>query len=298
MKIVNVEQGTPEWHEFRKAHLPASLAPEMMGEGYETRRKLLREWGQPKEVNDFQQRIFDRGHELEKAALEYACELACEDLYPVSGVISHGDLPDGLSSDVIELLDGRLSASFDGIDMEHSLVWEHKTWKPAIQLALDDGEIPLQYRIQMEQQLLVSGAEKVLFMASDETHECHAYYESDPELRLRLCNAWAEFVRDLDSEPETRIAVDDPEWINIESHIKQAQAQIQSAEIMLDHWRHRAIAYADGDNVKGANIELVAITRKGSISYAKAFKELLPEADLESFRGEPVTSIQLREVKG
>jgi hypothetical protein len=54
----------------------------------------------------------------------------------------------------------------------------------------------------MEQQLLVSGAERVLFMASkwagDEiVEERHCWYASDPALRAEIVAGWAQFEADL-----------------------------------------------------------------------------------------------------
>ena len=44
MKIVNLTQGTPEWHAHRARHFNASDAPAMMGcNPYMTRAQLLRE---------------------------------------------------------------------------------------------------------------------------------------------------------------------------------------------------------------------------------------------------------------
>ena len=75
MKVIQLDQGTPEWHQFRATHLTASQAPEMLGHGYESRSTFIRNWGRQKPVNDHMQRIFDRGHELEAAALPLACEI-------------------------------------------------------------------------------------------------------------------------------------------------------------------------------------------------------------------------------
>ena len=55
--------------------------------------------------------------------------------------------------------------------------------------------------------------------------------------------------------------------------------------------------YAQERDVVGLNYRVQKTTRKGSISYAKAFKSLMPQADLEPFRGELVETLQLKEVK-
>jgi hypothetical protein len=63
--------------------------------------------------------------------------------------------------------------------------------------------LPEHYRVQMEQQCMVSGAERVLFMASKWSNdgtlieERHCWYYPDAELRARIVAGWAQFERDL-----------------------------------------------------------------------------------------------------
>lgn len=82
-------------------------------------------------------------------------------------------------------------------------IFEHKTLNKDIRAALTTGVIPEQYRIQMEQQLLVYGGDRCLFMASewddnDELiEEVHCWYEPDLELRARIVQGWAQLETDI-----------------------------------------------------------------------------------------------------
>ncbi|MEO8021110.1 lambda-exonuclease family protein [Polaromonas sp.] len=191
MNIVPFLQGTPEWLAHRATHFNASDAPAMMGcSPYKTRSQLLHEMhtGLAPEVDASTQRRYADGHRFEALARPLAEKIIGEDLYPVVG-----------SS-------GKLSASFDGLNMDESIAFEHKTMNAAL---YGDGapwgsdfEIPLQYRVQMEQQLMVSGAEKVLFMASrwdgDELDvEQHCWYTSDDKLRETIERGWEQLAIDL-----------------------------------------------------------------------------------------------------
>jgi len=117
MKTLNLVQGSSAWQAVRLNHFTASEAPIMMGASpYMTREELLdmKTTGITAEVNDQQQRIFDRGHALEKLALPLAEKVLGVDLYPVTGCAEIDGLP--------------LLASFDGMDMLEELGFEHKTY--------------------------------------------------------------------------------------------------------------------------------------------------------------------------
>ena len=188
MQEHKIIQGTPEWHEFRSRHLNASDAPAMMGESpYKTRDELLREkaTGVAVDVSEETQRRFDDGHRFEALARPLAEKIIGEELYPVVGS------------------EGKFGASFDGMTMLGDVIFEHKTLNAALAAIDPDEELPLYYRIQMEHQLMVSGAEKCLFMASkwDASDqligESHRWHSPDLALRQRIVDGWAQFEKDL-----------------------------------------------------------------------------------------------------
>ena len=197
MQEHKIIQGTPEWHEFRAQHLNASDAPAMMGESpYKTRDALLREkaTGVVAEVSSETQRRFDDGHRFEALARPLAEKIIGEELYPVVGS------------------NGKFSASFDGMTMLGDVIFEHKTLNAALAVINPDDRLPLHYRIQMEHQLMVSGAEKCLFMASkwdggDQLIESrHWWYFPDLLLRESIVFGWKQLEKDAASytPPEVR----------------------------------------------------------------------------------------------
>jgi len=181
-------QGSPEWLAYRSTHFNASDAPAMLGVSpYKTRAELLRELhtGLSPDVDAATQRRFDAGHAAEAAARPLAESEIGEDLYPVVGSLEIEGLP--------------LSASFDGLTMAENIVWEHKLMNVNLAESLADGIIPDQYAPQLEQQLLVSGATKALFMATsaDRTAMECVWYTSIPEIRQQLTASWKQFAIDL-----------------------------------------------------------------------------------------------------
>lgn len=190
MQIHNLIQGSAEWHHFRKDHLPASEAPAMLGVSpYKTRSELLHErsTGLIKEVDATTQSRFDDGHRFEALARPFAEEIIGGDLFPVVGSL------------------GKLSASFDGLTMDESICFEHKTLNDDIRSASSAADLGLHLRVQMEQQLYISGAEKCLFFASrfddhgDLIESVHHWYFPDLDLRAKILAGWEQFEKDLAS---------------------------------------------------------------------------------------------------
>lgn len=195
MQIVSLVQGSADWHAHRAKHFNASDAPAMMGcSSYKSRSELIKELatGLTGEVDAATQRRFDDGHRFEALARPLAEEIIGEDLSPCVGV------------------NGKYSASFDGLTFMNDQAFEHKTLNKALRQALAEGDLPLQYRVQMEQQAMVSGCDRILFMASEWTgdgvlvEERHCWYEPDAELRAQIIAGWEQLEKDVAAYvPET-----------------------------------------------------------------------------------------------
>ncbi|WP_414492027.1 lambda-exonuclease family protein [Stenotrophomonas maltophilia] len=191
MITVELIQGTPEWHAHRASHFNASDAPAMMGcSPYKTRSQLLREFatGAAIEHDAATLQRFADGHRFEDLARPLAEQIIGEELYPCVGV------------------DGKFSASFDGLTLLEDKAFEHKSLNDDLRLAMpvDGGDacLPLHYQVQMEHQAMVSGAERVLFMASkwngdNLVEERHCWYTPNPELRAKIVAGWAQFDADV-----------------------------------------------------------------------------------------------------
>jgi len=202
MQLIELEQGGELWHAHRAAHFNASECAAMLGiSPYMTRDELLRlkKTGVAPEINEHQQRLFDQGHQIEALLRPVAEEQLGQELFPCVGVLEGT----------------KLSASFDGLTMDERTVFEAKTLNQTLKgiLSMYDGysdiisgqSLPLHYQAQLEQQLLVSGAEKALFMAGNINEEggigeyLYCEYTADPELRQRILHGWQQFEKDLET---------------------------------------------------------------------------------------------------
>lgn len=210
-------QGSPEWLAHRDNCYNGSVLASALGTNpHKSRDQLIHEivTGEKEEVTPEKQKIFDKGHIFEELARPLAEELLGEDLYPVVMSVA----VDGLSR--------RLGSSLDGKVASDRVNWEHKTLNTALAAALEQGTIPEQYHGQMEQGMLINGAEKCLFSASrwnlapgfeeedgaiygyitdDEGNPVryvlldikHAWYASNPELRAKIVPTWQQLEQDI-----------------------------------------------------------------------------------------------------
>ncbi|HRM67753.1 MAG TPA: YqaJ viral recombinase family protein, partial [Comamonas denitrificans] len=186
--LENAPQGSAAWLAARSKHFCASEAAAALGMSkYSTRDELLRQkaTGLTEEVSPAKQRIFDAGHEAEALARPIAEGIAGTEFFPVVATREVDGLP--------------LLASFDGIDVLDDLIWENKLLNQSLVQQVQAGDLEPHYWLQLEHQLLVSGASRALFTTSDGTpggtHPL--WYESKPERRAQLIAGWKQFAADL-----------------------------------------------------------------------------------------------------
>lgn len=186
--LENAPQGSAAWLAARAKHLCASEAAAALGlSKYTTRDELLRQkaTGLTEEVSPAKQRIFDAGHQAEALARPIAEGIAGTEFFPVVATREVDGMP--------------LLASFDGIDLMDELIWENKLLNQSLVQQVQAGDLEPHYWLQLEHQLLVSGATRALFTTSDGTpggtHPL--WYESKPERRAQLIAGWKQFAADL-----------------------------------------------------------------------------------------------------
>jgi predicted phage-related endonuclease len=186
----SVQQGTEAWLRLRESvDGTASEAPAALGVGkYTTRSELLRRkhTGIAEEHDEATLMRFAAGHAAESKARPLAEEIA-GDLYPATMSIE----VDGL----------RLLASLDGLTLDDEVVWETKLWNEELAECVRKGAdaLPAHYTVQMDQELLVSGAGRCLFTCTDGTPErfVSCWYKADPAKFKALLAGWRQFAADV-----------------------------------------------------------------------------------------------------
>ncbi len=202
MQLHDLQQGSDEWLRLRLDYFTASEAAAMMGDSpYKSRDALLNEkaTGLTEEITPDKQALFDRGHAAEELARPLAETIIGDELYTSIGTEDINGLP--------------LLASFDGITMMGDTLFEHKLLSQKVVAMIESGIIARSHLWQLEHQLAVSGAERVLFACSDGTmenlHWC--WYLSDPVRRQELLAGWEQFDKDLqafDDKPAQPVIIE------------------------------------------------------------------------------------------
>lgn len=178
-------QGTDAWDLFRLDHYGASEAAAMLGLSKKTtRNELLRmkKTGIAKTFSDWLQvNVLDHGHEVEAAQRPHIEKLIGDDLYQVT------------------CSDGKISASCDGLTYDDRIAFEHKQWNEVLAALVALGEVPEEHMPQCQQILMVTGAEKLIFVVSDGTPEnmVYVWVLPDPAWFARIRAGWAQFEQDL-----------------------------------------------------------------------------------------------------
>lgn len=186
MKIIDVQPGTDEWKNFRNDFFTASEASIMMGENKQTSRNDLlyqKYTGVEQTFSDWIENVlFSRGHEIENKMRPVAEEIIGQSLYPSVGI-----------SD-----DERFLASYDGITIDHSIVWECKQWNAEKAKIVKQGLIPKEDLWQVVQQLFISEAKKCLYMVTDgDTKTEYCWHNYDSVEHYHLIMYWNQFEDDL-----------------------------------------------------------------------------------------------------
>lgn len=185
MKLHNLVQGSPEWHQFRLEHFGASEAAPMLGLSANVKRTELlhmKHTGTPKEYSEWlQKNILDHGHVVEAQARPLIEAIIGEELYPVT------------------CSDGKFSASCDGLTMDERIAFEHKQWNERLAACVRDQILPNEHIPQCQQILMITGAEKVIFTVSDGTPDnlVHMDVLPDPAWWDRIRAGWDRFEKDL-----------------------------------------------------------------------------------------------------
>ncbi|HEY1034094.1 MAG TPA: YqaJ viral recombinase family protein, partial [Pseudoxanthomonas sp.] len=199
MKILNIQQGSPEWLAHRRTVRNASDASVMMGASPNLSRRALvrhRATGIDREFSDYvQTQILDKGHAVEPALRALAESIIGEELYPVTAV-----------SD-----DGYLGASFDGVTLDEAIIFEAKQSNAGKMADLREGRIPDADYWQIVSHFAVcTTAQHCYYMVGDGT-EAGTVYIAIPRALIaddipKLLAGWAQFDADVAAyQPEPEV---------------------------------------------------------------------------------------------
>jgi len=288
-----MEQRTSEWFDARKGRITASSVGAILGLApYATRADVMRRMVREAlgAENEFDGNIATKyGVNNESGALiEFEMETG-HTVRPVGFVTREdwdGCSPDGLISDDMGL----------EIKCPFSL---RKEENPQFKTLAEQPH----YFAQVQFSIWVTGLFGwYFFQWSPKGTACELVlesYEWQAENLPKLRQFYAEYLHELEHNAAQHLApkrtdIDTPEAHRIMAEYEQMQeaedrAKERKAELIAD-----MVRIAGDKNAVFAGRNLTRVDRQGSISYAKAIKELLPKADLEPYRGKPSSSWQVK----
>ena len=164
------------------------------------------------------------------------------------------------------------------------------------------------YEAQMRLQLECCGRDWCDFVVLDRDGQIHvSRLEHDPDWLLGIMPTLQGFMADyadaLESPSEhlaDKVAdmSRNAEWEAHAAAYSLAKAAADEAKALMDEAKSALVKLAEGSgskNAKGCGLQVIRSERAGSVAYAKAIKELAPDADLSAFTGKPTTIYTVRE---
>ncbi len=272
---MHLEQGSSEWHKFRKNHIGGSDAPALMEVSpWKTPLDLYNDKINCTEFSNSSNYAMRRGLELEPIALAL---FEAETGYFMS--------PRVLVHQAINFM----SASLDGMELDGKAIVEIKCpGKSDHQCALS-GEVPEKYIPQLQHQMEVASLNKIYYMSyvSDldykilEVYKDHDYTKT---LLQKEAEFWQRVIERKPPEPSKKdiVEIKDPEWNLLAQRWKLLQSRKEETERQQAEIRDALIDLADNRSSHGFGLQISKVTTKGRVDYSliPALKGL----DLDPYR--------------
>lgn len=255
---IDLVQGSPEWLAVRRQYFTASQAPVLFGIcPYRNRLDLVEEklYGREPEIDPFKADLYARGHASEAAARRWIAQHLGIHFEPA--VLVSVDHPD-------------LLASLDGHEPAAPLIMEAK-YVGARHLAdIKAGEIKAHHLCQVQAQLLVSGAEKCIYFATDPAGNS-AWTEifPDPKYQDEIARLAADFMRDLRAGKKPDPADADAYVVKdnaLFADLYAAKAEMELAETRYERLKRAAArAFERHRRVRSGQVTMVRTEAKGVV---------------------------------
>src|SRR5271157_3831078 len=252
-----MEQNTPEWLEFRRNKIGASDAPAIMGESpWKTPYQLWEEkiYGKATEQN----KAMARGTALEPAARYVFETMTLLNVKPK--VMVHPERSWQI-------------ASLDGITFDGNTIVEIKCPNAETHQMAVKGKIPDHYMIQIQHQLIVSGALKAIYFSFDGEKGAIVETSINPEMVCMIMEKEEAFYKCMQTlEPPKMMEKDyaireDFEWNLIADEWMQIGKSLKDIEEREEILRKKLIAMAGDHNTIGGGIQMTRFPSKGRVDY-------------------------------
>ena len=272
--IVQLVQGSAEWHAYRQSMRNASESAAVLG---------ISPW-----ITPYQLWMLKTGRSVSQTNaamargthLEPAARAAYEE-------------QTGAVMQPLVMQDGRYSASLDGITLDGALIVEIKCpfkgrdselWR-----SVAAGAVPGHYGAQVQHQLMVAGAQEAHLWVFDGHEGLLVSVERDMVAMHALRDAWDAFQPFLDGDvppPLTdrdTVARDDPTWVAAAQEYLLAKRASEASTESLERAREALAGIATHPKESGAGVTVTRFWKQGSVDYKKVPE--LRGLDVTPYRG-------------
>lgn len=271
--IINLTQGSPEWHAHRAQYRNASETAIVLGDSPWTTPYQLWEYRTGRKVQETTSAMA-RGSALEPLARQAYEALTGNIMQP------------------LVLVEGDYSASLDGLSFDGELLVEIKCpvkgKASSLWQQVSQGEIPAHYRWQLEHQFMVSkaqhghlyvfdGSEGLLLEVTPNKDRWHAIHE-----------AWNSFMRCIETDtppPLTdrdRLIRSDAAWRTAAERYVQLKAECDAVTAKLDEAKATLLGLAHHPAESGCGVSVTRFWKQGAVDYKKVPE--LAGVDLNAYR--------------
>ncbi len=258
MKI-ELEQNTKEWQEYRKNKFNASEVGDLFNVGFNSREQLAHiKYGN---LDVYKNKAMQRGHDRESEIRAYAEFVSGERFEPSVYVWDK---------------DERFSASLDGINEKGDVICELKSSLNEFETLRKTNEPSRKYFLQVQQQLLVSGAKNCFFVVENpETFECEfKIITPDKRIQKEIVKEWDKFESEFKDKvlPELEAVIDEnndtKNYALLTSTLKHLSDEKKLIEEQEKEIKEKLIALANGVRTRAYGVLIYPIQRK-SFDYKK-----------------------------
>ena len=271
--IIQLTQGSPEWHAYRHSRRNASESAAVLGRS---------PWMSPHQLwllktgraETKVTQVMQRGTDMEPIA-----RAAYEE-------------QTGLVMQPLVLESGGYSASLDGMTLEGDLVLEIKCplrgTRSDLWLDVSAGQVPEHYAIQVQHQLMVAGADLAHLWVFDGSKGILHAIARDEAVMSRIQEGWENYQDYLtgDTPPPLTdadtVLREDTAWLQAAAAFAEAKRATDLADAALAKARDELVALAYHPREQGAGVTVTRYWKVGSVSYAKI--PALQGLDLSSYR--------------